>query len=306
MPSCLHFQETPIDLELEGDCHTVLNAANRSTVGHLKPPYVKILSVLRKELNLQLVATEPSATHTDTRNCKEGLAIKSRQPNNCPSLAVFVIIYGSPSKFELVGQFARICGLHLQHPRHCHLNVEYHNPHCLSPEDPQVIYTSDLTQVLENGRMSIVNPFHDPMDILADGGGDENLVETETPQTIQTQLHKHQKQALTFMKRRENGWMLEGHYTDVWKREIDSNTGRETFFNIVTGRKQTRPPPLFRGGLLTDAPGLGKSLAVISMVASAKEEGYALNCSSPSLNTTLLIVPKTCKLLVPSRVNVIF
>jgi hypothetical protein len=78
------------------------------------------------------------------------------------------------------------------------------------------------------------------------------------------------------------------------------------FFNIVTGRKQTMPPPLFKGGLLTDAPGLGKSLAVISMLASAKAEGCSSDCTIPSLNTTLLIVPKTCKLLVPSQTSLIF
>src|SRR5215471_8259769 len=105
----LQYQETPINLELEDDCRKVLNAADRSIVGSLSPGFTKILSVLRKELILQLFASEPSASHTVTASWKEGLAIKSRQSNLYQSLALFVIIYGPPDKFELVGHFARIC-----------------------------------------------------------------------------------------------------------------------------------------------------------------------------------------------------
>jgi len=62
--------------------------------------------------------------------------------------------------------------------------------------------------------------------------------------------------------------------------------------DVVTGQ-QLQNAPQFRGGLLIDAPGLGKTLSIIALLAHQKELlGKGANMSSER-QTTLLVVPKT-------------
>lgn len=61
---------------------------------------------------------------------------------------------------------------------------------------------------------------------------------------------------------------------------------------MVTDQRQRLPPPEFRGGLLIDAPGLGKTLSVIALLAYQKERIASVPGEDKG-KTTLLIVPKT-------------
>ncbi|KFY83499.1 hypothetical protein V498_08028, partial [Pseudogymnoascus sp. VKM F-4517 (FW-2822)] len=91
------------------------------------------------------------------------------------------------------------------------------------------------------------------------------LPETEPPSIVTTSLFRHQKQALTFMLRREQGWDVEGNQ-DIWTKR-ESQQGYH-YYNNVSGGTQHDPPPQFRGGLLADDMGLGKSLSMISLIAA--------------------------------------
>ena len=95
-------------------------------------------------------------------------------------------------------------------------------------------------------------------------------------------LYRHQKQALTFMLTRERGWALQNSHGDIWKQNLGKDSqrrydfGRELihsllmtrYVNNVTGDSQLHPPPNFRGGILADAMGLGKTLSMIALIAS--------------------------------------
>ena len=97
------------------------------------------------------------------------------------------------------------------------------------------------------------------------------------------------------MLEREKGWAISrGLRKDVWKREADA-IGRVAYVNTISGQKQLNPPPEFRGGLLIDAPGLGKTLSIISLILSTRGCQLSLGDGEPSAPTTLLVVPKSCE-----------
>lgn len=121
------------------------------------------------------------------------------------------------------------------------------------------------------------------------------------------------------MLQREKGWTLDGYWNDIWKEEVDGRdrkmyvffmtikgilrSWKASYVNMITGRSQLQPPPQFRGGLLADAPGLGKTLSIMALIASDRamdalrhptlSPNTIIRDCGASLNTTLVIVPKT-------------
>jgi SNF2 family DNA or RNA helicase len=125
---------------------------------------------------------------------------------------------------------------------------------------------------------------------------------------------RHQMKALTFMVQREQAWSYEESQDNLWVREVDetgdlmfvtqsfeenlADSGRYT--NLVTENSQRTEPQESRGGLLADQMGLGKSLTMISLIASSP----ALSNSSVVFTTqgticriksTLIVVPYSCE-----------
>lgn len=129
---------------------------------------------------------------------------------------------------------------------------------------------------------------------------------------------RHQRQALTFMPRRERGWAMNMVDTDLWSNFANGFGGsrcvavalqvwqsrfnpRSRYRNNVTGALQIEHPPIFRGGLLLDDMGLGNTLSMLSLIASdiasrapvvapidRQASDSALSFSIPS---TLVVVP---------------
>ena len=211
-----------------------------------------------------------------------------------PPLELFAILYGPSTLFEAIGAFAAKCHLYLQHPRHCNRNVPYRNPHCLSTEDDRIMYTYDIQSIMGASGFETEIPGNH-IDLFADATEHDALSDTCAPRALSTELYKHQRQALTFMLQRERGWAMDGHHKDIWTEERDS-FGRSAYQNLISGMKQMTRPNEFRGGLLVDAPGLGKSLSVLALISSdAQTENQSLH-KYASASATLLIVPKTRKI----------
>lgn len=98
----------------------------------------------------------------------------------------------------------------------------------------------------------------------------EDLPELEPDDRVQTELLKHQKQALYFMTNREEGnTPLLSENTSIisssWQRKKGRN-GEDFYYNVITSQTQREPPPPTRGGILADMMGLGKTLSVLSVV----------------------------------------
>jgi SWI/SNF-related matrix-associated actin-dependent regulator of chromatin subfamily A3 len=127
----------------------------------------------------------------------------------------------------------------------------------------------------------------------------------------------HQKQALTFLLRRERGWAMDDTERDIWTKEKDGY-GRTRlvlsmeihtaiiksgcrYINNVSGSYQDEPPPYFQGGLLADDMGLGKTLSMLCLIAANQApKGLPSPPITPQpleglsytlIKTTILIVP---------------
>lgn len=268
-----------------------MDAHTQEEVGVVSGVTQQILTVLSQQLSIQVlgdygVSSRPITGHS--RFKKHESKVDPRY------MELMVNIFGDPSFFDLVGAFATRCNIYLQHPERCDRNVPYRNPHCLSLEDGRELMTYDLRDPLRVASTAAINVTEYAIDVLLDARQQERLPEAATPSALRTPLYRHQAQALTFMMRRETGWAMDGHHMDIWKQEID-NQGGMVYCNSITGQKQVRPPEQFRGGLLIDAPGLGKSLSIIALVSTDLSRPDISSQPLGHISRTLLIVPKSCK-----------
>ncbi|CAN9284978.1 unnamed protein product [Alternaria alternata] len=102
--------------------------------------------------------------------------------------------------------------------------------------------------------------------------------------------------ALFFMVNREMGWALEDGACDVWTKLTRDTSA--LYRNNITGDVQTDQPRSFKGGILADTMGLGKSLSMIALLThgidSFNEEDLSTRptfTSHRDVDTTLLVVP---------------
>ena len=252
------------------------------------------MAVYRRELTIQMFVDRAFEEPKDDNTPRTRTNAKVRQSKAGPSLDLCCVLYGPSAFFEPVGLFTAKCNLFLQHPKHCNRRVLYRNPHCLSRDESDDLYTQELDSVLGIETTEESQVSYNPIDFFADTAEQGMLLDTDSPWALCTPLYKHQKQALTFMIQRERGWTVTGERKDIWKAETDE-AGRVFYFNTVSGQKQMRPPKTFRGGLLTDAPGLGKSLSIIALIATTNARvEHGINGDNV-LAATLLVVPKTRK-----------
>ncbi|KIW00157.1 uncharacterized protein PV09_08333 [Verruconis gallopava] len=206
---------------------------------------------------------------------------------------------------------AKRIGTHLSHQgvwlRQCPvgLNEQYYNPH-----DPRSFLsqnassTSSATQAVPSVMRTVEEIRSDVLNMFDSLTQTEQLPEANQPTNVQTKLLSHQKQALYFLKEREEDRSLPGKGTGetfhLWKSNLAAN-GKVTYYNVITGTERTSRPPLVRGGILADMMGLGKSLSMLSLVVDSKEEAIDFSklashaADNPSLKAssraTLLICP---------------
>ena len=80
-------------------------------------------------------------------------------------------------------------------------------------------------------------------------------------------------------------------------RNIDSTV---SFINRISGAQETKEPPDFRGGIIADPMGLGKTLTMIALAATdietkhpvGKHDSDGTNSDEP--HATLIVVPPPC------------
>ncbi|KAF4635250.1 hypothetical protein G7Y89_g2850 [Cudoniella acicularis] len=208
-----------------------------------------------------------------------------RRGNPSQSWFLNTIIFGREEIWEKVGEYLSKHKRYLQDPLGCKRCVPYRNPHIIQPNSSKIVMADSFDLVL--GNLEIERLEVGP-DLLAQLMEDEiPLPETEAPDIVKI---AHQKQALTFMVRREEGWGLDDGCRDIWSRQKDS-LGR--FRNNVSGYSTDEAPLDFRGGLLADDMGLGKTLSMICLIAANQACLPAPIDFMPStiMKTTLLIVP---------------
>ncbi|KAF1982148.1 hypothetical protein K402DRAFT_424856 [Aulographum hederae CBS 113979] len=258
-------------------------------IGSLAAQHVSLLKCVKEEPQLVL---QPLC-RVSLRRTIQALQKKDQQIDIQANLSIN--LYGPLRLFDKVGKYFEACEICLQDPDDCDRNVRYRNPHRLSGFDENATFTlEEQIQAMEM-RKEVLDRARD---YLSDVGKKEYLPETETPSLLQTQLYSYQKQALSFMLHREKGWDLEGPWPDIWK-QVKHDDGSILYLNTITEEISAEMGPQFRGGILADHMGLGKTLSMIALVASdfstlpitADNAGHLDGDHQNQLRSTLIVVP---------------
>lgn len=182
----------PTRLELSSDCTKISHPEDTITVGRLDPFAINILSVLQKDvaISIQLYLDAAPVANVDaitSRKGSKGVPLQSHQP------ALYVILYGSRALFEAIGLFASKCGYFLQEPRNCDRNIEYCNPHCLTPASSHILFTNELGNALHQdiSKVSRYSQDLNPIDMFTDNTDHALLPETESPRCFKTTLKRY-------------------------------------------------------------------------------------------------------------------
>ncbi|KAK0378998.1 DNA repair protein rad5 [Colletotrichum limetticola] len=211
------------------------------------------------------------------------------------SIQLWITLYGPREIAQVVGSTLQEAELYLQDPAFSLTDVEYFNPQRFTNAEGS--RTADFRTVLSNeDEVSAgMDETLVAIDVLKSVTSTTVRHETSGSYYLQTELQSHQKQGLTFMLERERGWRLHEPNGDVWSQHVDE-FGRTTYINNVNSSFRCTPPAPFKGGILADFMGLGKTLSMISLIAHDKlwESGSQSSIQEPnSLGSggTLIVVP---------------
>ncbi|ROW16619.1 hypothetical protein VPNG_01634 [Cytospora leucostoma] len=258
--------------------------------GHIVSDHGQMIQGLLDEPSLQLHVEAFSSGDSET-NPKNSGRVYIQHP-----CTLNITVYGPLNLFDEIGSWFQEYEIYLQDPIQVgELDVRYCNPHRLSFEG---LESCPLLSEFINHNSK---PFELPEilsqpDLLETLSCQADLEEAPQPTAISASLKRHQRQALTFMIRREQGWAFDEKDADIWEAK-DTNRGL-WFLNKVNGAYEREEPPALRGGIVADPMGLGKTLTMIALAASdvdmAKSQGddfYDHEVGKNYVNATLIIVP---------------
>ncbi|KAI1388866.1 SNF2 family N-terminal domain-containing protein [Hypoxylon trugodes] len=231
----------------------------KSFLGRIQTEHCHMIEGLLEEKSLKLhVRCTPA----------QGQSTKKRgRSNNVLYCSLSIIIYGPLGLFGDIGDWFQDYGVYLQDPESCNLDVpdtKYYNPHRMSSSDFHLCPM--VSEVISESSTIVLQELPELPDYLEILGSYADLEEAPQPSSINTALKRHQKQALTFMLNREKGWGFGHDYPDIWETIYKDHT--RIFFNTVSRACQFHEPARFSGGIIADPMGLGKTLTMISLVAT--------------------------------------
>ncbi|KAL5382782.1 hypothetical protein DPSP01_006341 [Paraphaeosphaeria sporulosa] len=276
---------TPFLVDLKSSEH--FTSSNPLTRGIISSHHGQMVQGLLDEKTLQLHTT--CTVNIDSAPKRTDFGAQT-------SCTLEITVFGPWELFASIGLWFQEYDVYLQDPRTCHLDVKYCNPHKLASGDLETCPTlSEVTsRKIGLGYMQDITSRPDLLDLL---NGQNDLEEAPTPSVIQAHLHKHQRQALTFMQQREQGWALGTHTYDIW--EISDSTQGRYFINRISNTHQQDPPQQFSGGIIADPMGLGKTLTMIALAASDLDHKNVDpmdlsfgHDSKPMVQATLIVVPQ--------------
>ncbi|KAI1124795.1 SNF2 family N-terminal domain-containing protein [Nemania abortiva] len=260
---------------------------NRDMKGRIHSTHSQMIQGLLDEQTLDL--------HVD---CILDMQLTKRKPLQNSFLlpcTLEITVYGPLELYGEIGSWFQEYEIYLQDPRICHLDVRYCNPQRLSSYNFE--FCPLVSEVVKLASSLIpLQHIAEQTDMLQILSNSVDLEETPQPEAIRATLKRHQKQALTFMLRRERGWVFTRGCKDIWET-VDNDYGR-VFVNTIANNWQAEEPPQFRGGIIADPMGLGKTLTMIALSATDLETRYGsreLNNKEGdgrfSTPATLVIVP---------------
>ncbi|KAI3340580.1 SNF2 family N-terminal domain-containing protein [Ustulina deusta] len=252
------------------------------------------ISIQHRQM-LQAILDEPAVqlqVHCTLDDVDRERPKRNRSTSRIILCSLSIVLYGPLSLSEELGVFFQSYDIYLQDPRHCDREVKYCNPHRLSSTDfVSLPMTSEISSMVNATELGAPELMPERFELLAILNTNEELPEAPQPEAIRTSLERHQKQALTFISRRERGWDFESS-RDIWTRARGSQGC--FFINLISGSHQYKEPPQFLGGIIADPMGLGKTLTMIALVATDLQ-GLGFDereiFEDEANNTTLIVVP---------------
>lgn len=193
------------------------------------------------------------------------------------SYGLDLVLYGPRRAAATVGKYLSQKNIWLRKPFIYDNGIHYENPQEIEgwkpPPPPalrqQPVYPPppQMTRSVEEVRSEVMGVF----DSLTKS---EDLPEMEPHPRVQTELLRHQKQGLYFMtmKERPRQFALNGKTPDsFWQLQYGTH-GQRLYRNVITGQIQDKIPPETFGGILADMMGLGKTLSILSLVATTLDD----------------------------------
>ncbi|KAI1775225.1 SNF2 family N-terminal domain-containing protein [Hypoxylon cercidicola] len=194
------------------------------------------------------------------------------------SYTLDLMIYGPRKNARTAGRHLSQKNLWLRNPPRVDPGIKYENPQLFEgPRPPPVVREqprmvppamgAPMMRSVEEIRSEVMGVF----DSLKK---DEELPEMEPGPRVQTELLKHQKQGLFFMTTREQPRQFgdDGKVAESFWQIRHGNNRQKIYYNVITGHSQREPPPETFGGILADMMGLGKTLSILSLVASSLDQ----------------------------------
>lgn len=188
----------------------------------------------------------------------------------------------APMKYVIpIGKALSQKGVWLRQPLMVDRDIEVVNPHApkdhtpkrgsqIFPSTSRVTSSTVVNRTNEEIRADVLKIF-DSMQQT------EDLPEIEPAgATITTALLPHQKQALYFLTEREKGSGKES----LWQETVKPN-GKKMWFNVITGHETAERPEAVLGGILADVMGLGKTLQILSLIATTLKEATIFGRKTP-------------------------
>ncbi|KAJ3479596.1 hypothetical protein NLG97_g8282 [Lecanicillium saksenae] len=252
----------------------------REIIGHVVPATANALSpLLDSNIRLRTECRIPSQPR------------KPGEDSGMPTSRAYnfeIVLYGPLKYAKNIGVHLKRYGQQLVAPHMVQKGIRVQNPHVSEYRPPaprtypssstntQTVSATLSTRTVEEVRSEVLGVF----DSMTKS---EDLEMMEPSDIITTPLLKHQKQGLYFMTTREASSSPDENkkgLVSFWQTKLGPN-GQKFYFNVITGHGQKMPPPETKGGILADMMGLGKTLSILSLLATTTEEANQWELQTP-------------------------
>ncbi|KAG5989524.1 hypothetical protein E4U52_005488 [Claviceps spartinae] len=187
-----------------------------------------------------------------------------------------IVMYGPQRYVRAVGGLLSKHNMKLIAPHMVQKGIKVCNPHVSEwrPAPPKVYPTNGQGTCTSMANRTVEEIRSEVMGVFDSLKRNDDLPLMDPDARILTPLLQHQKQGLYFMATREKPLQeqaAEKSMVSIWQTKVNVR-GEKTYLNVITGDEQRAPPPETRGGILADMMGLGKTLSILSLVASTLRE----------------------------------